>query len=90
MDNIPMIANANRRCRNVGSIVAIASSRSSDASCSLKLFSQVTAFRLYTRVINKTHSILIWVKPAFVAELFVAELDVTGVSHRGGAPLPSS
>jgi hypothetical protein len=45
-----MIANANRRCRNVGSIVAIASSRSSDASCSLKPFSQVTAFRLTASV----------------------------------------
>jgi hypothetical protein len=38
MDSITMIANAKRRCRNVGSIVAIDSSRSSAASCSVKLF----------------------------------------------------
>ena len=38
MDSIPMIANAHRRCRNVGSIVAITSSRSSAAGCSFKLF----------------------------------------------------
>jgi hypothetical protein len=38
MDSIAMIANANRCCRNVGSIVAIDSSRSSTIGCSVKLF----------------------------------------------------
>jgi len=43
MDSIPMMANANRCCRNVGRIVAIDSSRSSAIGCSVKLFSK-TAF----------------------------------------------